>query len=172
MRFRLAFDFSLGGEDSQQHGGIAMSSEWAETAAQHVRERQKAEEEVNAALIEKRKLIAEQGPALWRQVFCRVQELVSEFNAEYKHSSPMTYDNTSTSEFHVRLNTGYLNTTLIATFGVNSSATALQWRYEGGKAKGGGCNLNVLPSGKVALYYRLRDTTPNMIAEKNARRTA
>src|ERR1035438_6349391 len=156
MKLRLAFDFSLGGEDSQQHGGIVMSSEWAEKAAQRVRERQEAADQTNAVLIEKRKLLKEQAPGLWQQVFCRVQVLITEFNAEYKHGDPIHYVTVSTSEFKATFRTEHFTNELTAEFKADSSQDALRWCYGSKDAKGGWCSLVVSSfSGKVAFLYGL-----------------
>lgn len=60
-----------------------MSDNWASEAAKKLKQRDTSQVQRDSAMLERRKLIEEQGPALWLRVRDHVKNLCKELNTEY-----------------------------------------------------------------------------------------
>jgi hypothetical protein len=126
VRLHLAFDFSLGGQHSDLHGGF-MSSNWAVEAARKIRNREESAALDNATFVAKQKIVNEQGPSLWKAVCMNIRKLADDFNAEYK-AEAITMEGTSHG-LNARFATALNTKELIATFNTDAYP-ALSWKYD------------------------------------------
>ncbi len=141
MRLRWAIDVSL---DISEFGGIDMSGTWGEDAAEKMRKREQHIEVQNKVLLEKRKLLEEQGPGLWQEVRNQVKKLCAELNSCYGKEIA-TIRVGQTRELHIELYASGTMSELNASFEPSSSSEALQWSYSGPAAR-------IARGGKYYLY--------------------
>jgi hypothetical protein len=159
----LAFDFSLGGQHSDLHGGF-MSSDWAIEAAQKIRKREESAQLSNAALVTKQKMLKDHGPSLWNAVCKNTRKLVEDFNAEYK-AEAITVE-CSSHGLSARFATATTTTReLTATFNIDAYP-ALSWKYDLDTQRGGEYHLFTAPSGDVIFQDGMVSSTTESISRQ------
>ena len=168
LRLRVAFDVFLEPHQTPDSGGIIMSDSWANEAAKKLKLRTERMAHSQAAMLEKRKLIEEQGPALWRSVREKVKQMCTDLNRECG-VQVVTFAVGQTSEISVLFRHGGVSRELKATCAVSTSPDAVEWYYlaeEGeGEIRGQTYSFHVADD-RVVFQNSLVPSTPDSIARQ------
>ncbi len=160
MRLYVAVEFG----SIERRKGVIMS-EWAKRAAKRLYEREHKDELANAAMLEKRRLLQEQGLGLWTALRAKARDLCEELNMEVGRVVAVVA-HTPSHELRVQLTNSEGMSELIASFRLEMAADAVQWKYAGPAAqrsRGGKYALIVEDGGTVLGDGRDR-TTPDEVA--------
>jgi hypothetical protein len=142
-------------------------SDWSRGAANKLRERVQREDNESAILVEKRKLLDEQGPGLWQQICEDVKKLCKELNADYGQDIAVV-EACSVRDLKVELRHAGNMSELKANFTTSTSPDALKWSYAGPAARmgrGGQYSLYV-DAGRVSFQNSVKASTPESIAKE------
>jgi hypothetical protein len=157
---------SIGSDRAERYGGFNVS-DWSRNAANKLRKRAERKDDENATLAEKRRLLEEQGPALWRQVREHVKRECDSLNADYEEDIAVVQEGPA-HKLHVELRHAGNMSELNASFDISTSPDALKWSYAGPAARiarGGQYSLQV-NAGTVIFQDSLTPSTPESIASQ------
>jgi hypothetical protein len=160
MRLRVALDVSIGPDG---YGGFTVS-DWSRNAADKLRRRLERIDNENAALTEKRKLLEEQGPALWQMVCEQVKKLCDDLNADYQEKVAVVQES-SAHALHVELRHAGSMSELNASFNISTGADALKWSFLPPRPAQGTYALQI-NAGRVAFQNSMTPSTPESIARQ------
>jgi hypothetical protein len=88
LKFSFRFNFGFGQVAKTPHedyhlrsgGGTHMAEDWASRTADELENQKKAEQQKEERATQKRRIMEEQGPLIWKRVFAGIQGQVAEFN--------------------------------------------------------------------------------------------
>ena len=164
MNFRLSLDLST---DGRIFGGFHMTINWAAEAAEKLRSRMADRRVSDKKLLEERKRLEEQGPALWIGVCEEIKRLVLELNENYGSVIVRVKDR-DLNQLEARFELSGRTTDLKVTFEPTTSQYALKWVYTGDlgrDVKSGSCPLYI-DNGRVVFQQALIKRTPASLAEE------
>ena len=143
-----------------------MSSNWAADWSRKLRNREQSSDQQNATLLERRRLLEEQGPQLWQELREAVKASAMALNDNY--GDTVLAVNDKVNEVAVRLRHLGKVRDLHITF-KTTSADALTWFHAGDmspNSKSGSCSLAVDVAGRVVFKDGLNTRTPQNLAEE------
>jgi hypothetical protein len=124
-------------------------SEWSERIAGKIDNKAEKKATVNAKVIEKQEIIAQQGPALWDQVRAAVKKNCEDLNRDVKEQVTAV-EVTPQSEIRVRANSGASTFWFQANFDLENG---LVWNSNTRMASGGHYRLDIDPNDGKAHFY-------------------
>lgn len=162
MRLRFAIEFGVGRGNGFSKGGSM--SDWADEKARSEKARLAAEQQKIAGWIENRKLIEEQGPALWKELRTRIEASVEDLNRSFGKGSFVIVGD-DPSEMDIRFTVRDPALQLLVWFEASTSQRALRWSYPGGRGKDRSYRLVADSSGVLCFWSSGYSSAPEAIAK-------
>lgn len=165
MRFCFAVDLST---ESEIIGGLRMSASWGADRAAQLRKRLADKKADQKVVLENRRLLEEQGPALWMMLTEIVKDMVKDVNANYG-SVIIRVKDVIANQLEVRLEFDNRVTDLKVTFSPTTGPNALQWEFcgdVGRHVKGDSCPLHIQPDGRVVFQQAKMIREPESLAKE------
>ena len=143
-----------------------MTDDWASEKAKELRQRVAASERRDALQLDHRRLIEEQGPALWQTLREKVKSLCADLNREY-HKEVVVFMVTANDQLQVRFSLGGGISELFAEFSV-TTGDALTYRFAGpAQSQSHGTSYRLYPiNGTVHFTRSINATAPEDIAKE------
>ena len=170
MPFSLNFSFSLElwPTKGSHCSGEIMSDNWAAEKARMLHKRTEDASQREAVLLENRRLIDEQAPALWEELRRQIESRCESLNREFR-SRIVFVMATPNDELDVEFRHDGKVSRLHAAFKITTGADALKWSYSGSaQAQGAHSDsYQVYPNreGIVAFCRAASSTSPEDIAQ-------
>ena len=145
-----------------------MPEGWSQEAARKLKQRTERITESQAVLLEKRKLIEEQGPALWRLVREKVKQMCADLNAEYGEQV-VTFGIGQSSQISILFRHIGVSRQLKAECDISTAPDALQWYYLAEEMDGDPRRQTYafhVAEGKTIFQSGLVPSTPDSIARQ------
>jgi hypothetical protein len=140
-----------------------MEDNWAAKAASKLRQQDQQNAQNDAVTLEKRKLIEEQGPALWMAVREHVRKLCGELNTDYGQHVVIVQDG-PIRELNVQFRHAGRMNTLNAECDMTTAPNALKWSYSSSPVK---TSYSLYPNNGVVIFQNsMVPSTPVSIARQ------